>query len=87
MSNRSGRRYRLAGEELDPVIGPYGRYHELLRSIASDLAEDLSSIIKRVDEIAPKLRDVLPIFELRGGDASSVRIAAVDAGANGKDLI
>ncbi len=87
MSNRGERRYRVAGEGLQPVIGPYGRYHELLRRIASDLAKNLSEAIRRVDELAPKLRDVLPIFELRAEDASSVRIAAVDAGSNGKDLL
>ncbi len=87
MSNRGERRYRVAGEGLEPVIGPYERYHELLRGIASDLAKNLSDAMRRVDELAPKLRDVLPIFELRAEDASSVRIAAVDAGSNGKDLV
>ncbi len=87
MSNGGARRYGVAGEDLRPVIEPYSRYHVLLRELASDLAEGLSGMMRKVDELVPRLRDVLPVFRIASEDASSVRIAAVDAGSNGKDLI
>lgn len=85
MSNRSASRYGL--RSIEPIMGPYRSYHELLSQVASDLARDLSEIAKGVEELAPKLKDVLPIFRLGTMDASNVRIVAIDAGSNGKDLL
>ena len=87
MKNSTTKNYSLTGGDLNPIISPYHEYHELLREIASDLANNLAGLVKKAEDIAPKLRQVLPIFSVRGGDASGVRITAVDAGSNGKDLL
>ncbi len=86
MKKSTARRYSIAGESLKPVIAPYKSYHEFLRDIASDLADNIAEMIKRAEGISPKLKRVLPITSLRSGTVENARITAVDAGSNGKDL-
>ncbi len=80
------KKYDLAEKRLKPIITSYKSYHELLRGIASDLADNLAEMIKKTENISPKLKQVLPIISLSDEASENVRIAAVDAGSNGKDL-
>ncbi len=86
MKNGTTRKYELAEKSLKPIIASYKSYHELLRDVASDLADNLAEMIRKAEGISPKLKQVLPIVSLSGEEANNVRIAAVDAGSNGKDL-
>ncbi len=77
----------LAGRGLEPVIETYNKYYELLKELAAGIAENLSKLINRVGSLSTDLRKILPITSLKKVPTQGLRVSAVDAGSNGKDLI
>ncbi len=81
-------KYRLSEEEgLDVVIARTDRLNEILAQIAKNHAKNLAELAKEVQEIKEELEALIPKLKLRKVDYSLVKVAATDAGANGKDLL
>ncbi|ACB07339.1 DNA double-strand break repair nuclease NurA [Candidatus Korarchaeum cryptofilum] len=72
--------------KLSPRIIPYGKYNEVLEGLSRDLFSNIIELVERAELYIPKLREILPITQLNN-ELISLRVAAVDAGSNGKDLI
>ncbi|MCS7102532.1 MAG: DNA double-strand break repair nuclease NurA [Candidatus Korarchaeum sp.] len=72
--------------KLTPEVRPYSKYNDVLTELSRELLSNIIELIDRAEAAAPKLRDFLPIIPLNA-EATSSRVAAVDSGSSGKDLL
>lgn len=72
--------------KLVPEVRPYSKYNEVLSEISRDLLSNIIELVDRAEAIVPKLRGLLPLTSLKV-EATSSRVAAVDSGSSGKDLL
>ena len=72
--------------KLAPEVRPYREYNEVLSEISKGIFTNLIDLIERADSITPKLREILPITSLNQ-EGNSIKVAAVDAGSNGRELV
>ncbi len=72
--------------KLSPRIIPYSKYNDVLDRLSKDLFSNIIELVERAELYIPKLREILPITPLTN-ELIGLRVAAVDAGSNGKDLI
>lgn len=76
----------LGLSRLVPEVRPYSEYNEVLSEISRGLLSNITELIGRAEAIAPKLRELLPLIQLNA-EATDSRVAAVDSGSSGKDLL
>ncbi len=86
MKKRDEEHGELGLSKLAPRVRPYSEYNEVLSEISKELLSNIMEIVDRAESIAPKLRSLLPIVRLHP-EATSSRVAAVDSGSGGKDLL